>query len=137
MAHISWQDEYSVNVKLIDDQHKQFIALLDEVYDAFSSLQGAMDTRGIIEKLAEHAELHFSTEEKYFEQFHCDDIDEAAHREQHQLFRGKIADLKRRYAEGQTDLVVEMADMMENHIVLHIMGYDKKYVKCFNEHGLL
>lgn len=136
MAHISWRNEYSVGVKLIDDQHKHFFAILDEVYDCFSSIDSAREMRGLIEKLLEHTHVHFGTEEAYFDQFHCVDIAEGEHRERHREFTAKVLDLKRRYESGQPDLMADMVDLMENWFIQHIMVYDKKYMACFNEHGV-
>ncbi len=136
MAHISWRAEYSVNVKVIDDQHKHFFAILDEVYDSFSSIDSAREMRGIIEKLIEHVHVHFSTEEGYFDQFHCVEIDEVTHREKHREFTEQVLDLKRRYEDGQADLLADAAELMENWLIQHIMTYDKKYMACFAEHGL-
>jgi hemerythrin len=121
MAHISWRDEYSVNVKLIDEQHKHFLAVMDEVYDAFESLSSANIMGHVIEELIDYTNTHFITEE---------------HKLRHQEFTAKVLVLKSRYQGGETDLIAETIDMLENWLIQHIMTYDKKYTACFNEHGL-
>lgn len=136
MAHISWMDEYSVNIKLIDDQHKHFLGIMDEVYDAFSAINSATIMGHVIEELVEYTNIHFSTEEKYFDEFNCDNIEKEAHKMRHREFTEKVLELKGKYEGGQTDLVAETIDMLENWLIQHIMTYDKKYTACFNEHGL-
>ena len=136
MDCILWRDEYSVNVKLIDDQHKHFIDILNEVIGCIPPAHGEKNLGLLIEQLSEHIDVHFETEESYFDQFHCTNIEEEEHRKRHQEFRERVADLKQRYADGQTDLVMEIVSMMGDWIVHHIMTYDKRYVSCFNEHGV-
>lgn len=137
MAHISWRDEFSGGVALIDQQHQNFFGILDAVYDCFSSLHSEIEMKGILEKLSEYTEVHFGTEEEYFDTFHCEGIDEEEHRQKHQEFREKVTELKRRYSEGQTDLIADVADLMENWFLQHIMIHDKKYAACFKAHGLM
>ncbi|EKD23686.1 MAG: hypothetical protein ACD_81C00194G0002 [uncultured bacterium] len=134
MAHIKWTDEYSVGVELIDEQHKHFFGLLDEMFEAISSLDTGHKIGGVIAKLVAHTANHFATEEKYFEEFNYEYTED--HKERHRDLAATVADFESRYHEGDVEMASEMVEFLEGWIIGHIMETDKKYVDCFHEHGL-
>ncbi len=130
-----WDPIYSVNVKEIDDQHKQFIALMNHVYDVYESMETEKQMEDMFHRLNEHAQFHFATEELYFEKFHYEGAQE--HVKIHHAIIDKIADFKRRYEEeGYAHVMIELIDFLEEWLTHHIVKYDKQYTRCFNEHGL-
>lgn len=90
----------------------------------------------VIEELVEYTNTHLTTEEGYLDKFACDLIETEAHKTSHRIFTEKVLNLKKRYSEGEVDLIAETIDMLENWLIQHIMIQDKKYTACFNEHGL-
>lgn len=134
MAHINWIKEYSVGVEAIDAQHQYFLSLLDELFDAIVSLDTEMKIGGIIKRLAEHTENHFATEERYFDEFKYELSEE--HKQRHRDLLKRIEEFQKRFDEGIVDIASEMVEFLEGWMIDHIMEVDKKYVKCFEEHGL-
>lgn len=134
MAHIFWIKEYSVGVELLDEQHRYFLHLLDELFDAIVSLETEKRIGDIIVRLAEHTKTHFLTEEKYFDAFGYEYADE--HKQRHKDLLAKITTFQASYNEGKMDIASEMVEFLEGWMIDHIMKVDKKYVRCFNEHGL-
>lgn len=131
--YFEWLEDYSVNVKIIDEQHKMFLQTLNKLYDATLHFDGKEKIAEVFNELSEYIFFHFTTEEKYFDQFHYGDAIE--HREEHRKFKEKIEEFKQKMpnsSEGYFDLI----DFLENWLVNHIHDMDKKYVKCFNDHGL-
>ena len=63
---LHWKQEYSVNIKEIDQQHRKLFDLINLLYD--SSLLN--EKEDILEKifveLKDYAFVHFKDEEKYF-----------------------------------------------------------------------
>jgi len=78
---LEWKDEYSVNVKEIDEQHKVFLKILNNLYVAINNYSIDKELTKILEELVDYTKLHFSTEEKYFEQFNYSHTEE--HKEEH------------------------------------------------------
>jgi len=130
---IQWKDEYSVNVKLIDDQHKNFIKILNKIYDSLDNMQSA-NLNIIFIELISYINYHFTTEEKYFEIFDYEGKTE--HEADHNKFRKKINELRQNFHENKVALTLDLADYLEDWLLNHINGMDKKYTKCFNDHGL-
>lgn len=134
MAHISWIKEYSVGVELIDDQHKYFLSLLDELFDAIVSLDTELRLGSIITRLTEHAMAHFATEEKYFDEFDYEGADD--HKRRHRDLMDRVMEFQRLFNEGRVDIASELVEFLEGWMIDHIMEVDKKYVPCFIAHGL-
>ena len=67
---IKWNPIYSVNVKEIDDQHKQIVTLINSVHDAkINSIEECKNcVSKFVQELKKHSVIHFRTEEKYFQQ---------------------------------------------------------------------
>ena len=63
MEYIEWSKDYSVNVKLIDDQHKHFVGIMNLLYKEIQSNKTDRIPE-IIDELVSYAETHFDTEEK-------------------------------------------------------------------------
>ncbi|MBT7185719.1 hemerythrin family protein [Candidatus Bathyarchaeota archaeon] len=134
MAFIDWSDELSVQVAEIDQQHQKLVAMLNELHDAMREKK-AKDALGrIIKGLVDYAGTHFATEEKYFDQYGYPGA--ATQRREHKEFVAKVSEFKQGFDEGRLMLSMDVMDFLENWLVTHIQGSDKKYGPFFNEKGL-
>lgn len=131
---ITWTPEMSVNVREIDDQHKHFVGLMNELYS--TAFQGGAKEKlaEILNKLVDYTNLHFQTEEKYFEQFQYELT--AEHEKLHNELKVKVATFVERFRVEGESIIAELMDFLEDWLVDHLENQDKKYTKCFNEHGL-
>ena len=89
MAFIDWDDSFSVKVKEIDAQHKRLVDMLNELYDAMRQGKGKEVLGKIIGGLIEYTDVHFKTEEKYFDKFGYPETE--AHKKEHSDFVQKVA----------------------------------------------
>lgn len=132
--HFEWNEKYSVGVKEIDKQHKYFVNLIDELYQAMNENRAPEILNNFFDKLAKYAELHFSTEEKYMKRFGC--LGTQEHIAEHDKMRKHIVDLKRKINTDKIALSFDLIDFLEDWLTGHISRYDMKYVDCFHKHGL-
>ena len=132
---IPWTEDLSVNVKEIDDQHKYFLSLLNELYISLYSSKIDENIRIIVHNLETYAKMHFETEEKYFDMFNFEGAEE--HKLKHRELLNKVRELTQQNEKHGSDILVQLMDFMEDWLVDHLSSMDKKYVKCFNDHGLL
>lgn len=129
-----WKDEYSVNVKEIDDQHKQLFAIVNNLVGVIDTIPDETIVRGLVNDLIAYKKMHFATEDKYFEEFHFEGkID---HQAAHANFDQKVTALQEQYQDDVTKLAWELTDLLEDWFIGHIMYADHAYTKCFNDHGL-
>ena len=74
------------------------------------------------------------TEEKYFILFNYELKDE--HTRLHLQLKEQLMGLMKEYEIKGRDMLPALLDFLEDWLVVHLNDEDKKYVKCFKEHGL-
>lgn len=133
---INWSPQYSVGVKVIDDQHKEFMAAFNELYDALLKGEAEDKLTVTLKKLTDYAELHFATEEKYFKEFNYAGAEE--HIMQHEDFRAQLTAFKEHFFQESDlkKLAEDLVELLDNWLTKHLVEMDQKYVACFKEHGL-
>ena len=124
----------SLDIKEIDDQHQQFLKILNDLYDAFYQMRYKDELQGLLRQLCAFADYHFATEEKYFDLFKYDH--EKEHKQIHAKLGTEIQSFIERFERGETDLIADLMDFLEDWLVNHLQTEDKRYVACFHEHGL-
>jgi len=131
---IQWDDTHSVGVKEIDEQHQHFIRILNKLYESVSHATEQKELKAILDELVAYTDLHFQTEEKYFDKFNYENSTE--HKTEHKKLREQVADFYKKYEEGNAEISVDLLDFLEDWLVEHLDGQDKKYTECFNKNGL-
>jgi len=138
MNKFIWDNQYSVGIEIIDEQHKRFFEIANEIYDMPQNLPIYKDSlMAAITKLGDYALYHLATEEKYFKEFNY--AGTADHVKKHDFFRGKISSYLEKLRGLKNDhkaIAAEMANFCEDWLSFHILETDKKYTQLFREHGL-
>ena len=131
---IQWNETYSMEVKEIDDQHHHFIDILNQLYEYINLGKPREELSDILGKLIMHTELHFATEEQYFDKFNYEFA--IQHKELHNHLKAQVLDFHEKFLAKEKDITLDLADFLENWLVDHLANQDRKYIKCFHEHGL-
>ncbi len=134
MQLIKWDDNFSVKVKEIDEQHKKLVEMINALHDAMSEGKSKEILSDIIQKMIEYTDFHFKTEEKYFDKF--DYPDSKKHKAEHINFVQKVTEFHDGYKSGKVFLSIEVMDFLKNWLHSHITGSDKNYTSFFNSKGL-
>lgn len=134
MALITWNDNLSVNVAIIDSQHKKLVDMINELNDAMRQAKGSAVIGPIINGLVLYTQTHFQTEERYFDQYNYPDKER--HKKEHAGFVAKVTEFKNGLDSGSLALSVPVMNFLGNWLWSHIKGSDKKYSAFFNEKGL-
>jgi len=132
---INWSDNYSIGLNIIDQQHKKWIDLINSLYKAFKNEVSKEEMNEEILKLLDYTDYHFGFEEKYLEDFNCND--EEAHKKTHEVFVTKIKNFQIQYTEGNEDAVYKLIVYVNNWVLHHIQEKDMAYVDCFKKNGLV
>ncbi len=125
MTFVSWSDELSVGIEEIDNQHKQFVAMINELHTAMKSGHATTILPQILTKLSNYAVFHFSHEEKVMQSYNY--LDLRNHRTLHDQFTKQIKKLFDDLSSGKVLLSIEVMNSLKDWLVTHIMVQDKKY----------
>jgi hemerythrin-like metal-binding protein len=129
-----WKAEYSVGVNEIDNQHKKFFMIINSLYETIKMGEDKESMVRILADLAAYANFHFSTEEKYFEEFKYKESE--AHTVMHEEYKRKLSEFIERLQTDGLELSEDIVSFSREWLSVHILKEDKKYSETFLEHGL-
>jgi hemerythrin-like metal-binding protein len=135
MSIIKFNDSMAVNIRAIDDQHKQLINMINELASAMKSGSGKDVLNDMLVDLAAYADYHFKTEEELFKQYNYPNTDK--HVEEHKSFRDHVEKFNDRYQQKKNlGITVEILNFLTDWLSNHIKKTDKEYSKFFNNLGI-
>jgi hemerythrin-like metal-binding protein len=135
MSVIVWNPEFSVNIQVVDDQHKALVDTINTLYDAMSEGRGGTVLSQIFNNLAEYTTVHFATEEDIMIRFSYPDYEE--HASAHSICAAKVSDFKQRFDKGEISMSIELVTFLVNWLHNHLLEMDQKYKAFFKEKGIL
>ena len=130
---IKWQENHSVGVLEIDLQHKEWINITNRL-DRVVLSSKHKELINAIADLGGYADMHFTTEEKYFDQFNYQGAE--VHKMAHQVYRNKVDEFLTGIKEQRSELGEEMVKFAQGWLLSHIETLDQQYAQFFQEHGL-
>jgi len=125
MAFMQWQDSYSVGVPAMDIQHKQLVALINQLYEAMRTGKGEAAMQNILPALVQYTKTHFNSEEKFMHDAGYPNI--AAHQALHHKLAQQVNDLMDKFKSGKMVPTVSVATFLKDWLINHIQGQDKQY----------
>lgn len=131
---IEWNDKYSVNISLIDEQHKKLFEIINKAIIVNKHGKVAKEVLGILDEMTEYALKHFEIEERYMKEFNFPEYQ--THRKEHIDFTNNSIDYKNRVVGGDSQIINEILEYLNQWLVNHIQVTDKKYINCFKKNGL-
>ena len=137
MALIPWQEEFSLGISEIDEQHKKMLAIINHLNDLFENHQhhNEAEIDSVIKELSDYAIYHFQTEKKYFDLYGYENA--AEHLKIHDQYRQKIDEWRTRYdADKDPKIFFEISEFLQNWWTWHINNTDRAYVPFLKSKGL-
>jgi hemerythrin len=128
---VEWSSAFSVGIKLIDDQHK---GLLDLVNDMFNHITGNEEDervyfKKVIERAVQYVKVHFTTEEKIM--IHTKFPGYAEHKKAHDSFVLTVVEKVKDFEAGKKFALLEFTQFLKEWILTHIAIMDKGYFVYF------
>lgn len=131
---IEWDDKYSVGVSTIDEEHKEFIGILNKAIVAKQYNNNPEEIREVLKDMIKHSKKHFATEESYMEKFKYPDY--LIHKSEHINFSSLTIYYYDRFTKGDYHIIDDVLKYLKQWLDSHIQVTDKKYTDCFNKNGL-
>jgi len=123
---VTWDDDFSVGFAAIDNQHKDLVLMVNELFKGCERGAVAADMAFLrtIRKALEYAKNHFADEEKYMAQSGYPNLNE--HKKQHEDFVVTVIKATHGFEAGET-APLEMARFLKDWLLNHIAISDKQY----------
>jgi hemerythrin len=135
MASLTWNDEFSVNIKEIDEQHKRLLALMGNLHAAMMAGQGKQAMGKVLNGLISYTASHFAAEERLMKAHGYPEFEE--HKNIHAKMTQKVLDIQKQYQDGKINITLDTMKFLEDWVAKHIMGTDKKYGPYLNGKGVV
>ena len=135
MSQIKWDQSFSVNNTVIDNQHKKWIDIYNRMDRVL--LEGDLDSQRDInaealQAMLDYSRYHFEFEEEYLYSIGYSDI--VKHARLHKDFDTLIYQYYRKVCDGDTVLNTELLKVIKSWLLNHILVEDKKYSQFANDH---
>ena len=134
---LTWHDEWSLNIDVLDAEHRGLIEHLADICRRFgpeASPRRSGDACALIDALTDLGEAvreHFNREEELMQAVDYEDI--AEHCTEHALLMAEYTDQLRRWRAQGIDVFEEDAqDNARDWILDHILGADRDFAKAFH-----
>jgi hemerythrin len=131
---IEWDDNYSVNVSIIDEQHKKLIDIINKAITAKRHNDRPEEISEILYDMTVYAYEHFKIEEAYMKKYEYPEYE--FHKNEHTGFYIKTLVYNNREYKGDNQITDDILEYLQQWLVGHIQITDKKYTDCFNKNGL-
>ncbi len=134
MALVNWNNNLSVNIKSLDNQHKKLIGVINELHDAMKEGQANNIISKVLLDLSNYAKIHFQSEEALFEKYNYPE--KITHKKEHDAFAKKVEKYIDDYKNGKTNLSIEVINFLTHWLINHIQKSDRAYSDFLNNHGI-
>jgi hemerythrin len=125
MAFYTWNENYSVGIPEMDEQHKKLIGMINQLHDAMKEGRVKAELGKIIEEMVEYTKYHFTAEEKLMAEYKYPGL--AAQKADHTAFILKVQDFITDLNSGKLAMGIDVLSFLKDWLTNHIMITDKKY----------
>ena len=128
---VSWSSTFSVGIKIIDEQHKELLHLVNDLFNHVSEDEEAERVyfRKVIEKAIEYVRVHFNTEEQIMS--HTKFPGYMEHKKAHDSFVLSVVESVRNFESGKKFALLDFTRFLKEWILTHIAIMDKQYFSYF------
>lgn len=125
MDKIEWSDKFSVGVKVLDDQHRVLVGMINRLIDTPDLKSQDEMVPDLLAGMIEYATIHFETEEKLMEQFDYPGYD--VQQAEHGAFIAKTAEFcsdgRLQVERIPESILIYLREWWINHILIDDMKY--------------
>ena len=130
---ISWNEKLTCGVKLIDDQHRGLVELVNEMFNHVTGnfVQEKDYFNRVIQEAVKYVKTHFATEEKIMIATKFKGY--AEHKKEHDNFVRAVVENIKEYETGNRLTLSSFTRFLKDWILSHIALMDKQYFEYFKQ----
>ena len=134
MPLIDWSSEMSVNVMVMDSQHKMLIEIINQLHEAMLAQKGKQEVGLALDRMMDYTQRHFKDEERILAANQYPLF--GRQKSEHDAFILKVQEFKSDFQQGKLALSIQVITFLKNWLINHIQGEDKKYGVFLNSKGI-
>jgi hemerythrin-like metal-binding protein len=135
MPFIVWTSEMSVDVKMLDNDHKRLAILINDLHDGLMAGRDREELERIFDELVDDTRLHFSHEEQLLAEAGYSGA--AAHKQEHEQKIKQVLGLQARFrSSNESAADLEVLDQLKDWLFLHMEHSDKEFVAHLKATGV-
>ncbi len=124
MSLLEWKQEYSVGVAAMDDEHREMMDLINDIYAKLASDPDADQVDECLGDIYNTISLHFALEEKLMRNNRYSEY--AAHKDDHEVLLDQIRDLMDDYHDDPQSGSGRLAEGLADWFVAHFSTFDAR-----------
>jgi methyl-accepting chemotaxis protein len=121
---IRWTDDLNINIENIDDQHKQLVSLINELFTAMQKNSDQNIIANVVDKLVDYTQYHFKSEEDIQRKYGYPEL--AAHKRIHVNFVNKVGEVAAQIKSGERIAAADIFAFLKDWLISHIKKQDKE-----------
>ena len=128
---VSWNESLSTGIEMIDDQHKQLIALTNQLFHACTRGGDKREAvfKEVMSRMVEYVRIHFTTEQDLIQKIKYPNY--AEHKSEHDNLIMRILESSRVYNDGNKNVPNDFVKSLKDWIFSHIGHSDRMYAIFF------
>ncbi len=131
---LEWNDRMSVGIPEIDEDHKRFLLLTEELNRAIVDRMALEEIQARMQDILDDAIRHFAHEEKLFKEWHYPDAEE--HAAKHKSVVRALQALQDRFVNyGLPAEWITVGLEVKEILINHLLTEDMKYAEYFRKTG--
>jgi hemerythrin len=132
---IIWTDRMGVGVKLLDNDHKKLVLLINELHDGLVAERAKPELDRVFDKLVRFTRVHFAHEEQLLAETGYPGAE--THKLEHDSLIEQITELQARFrAQAPMSIYLEGVELLKGWLFNHLYGSDQEYAPYLEEKGV-
>ena len=131
---MEWNEAFATRVTKFDNEHRTLFTMVNDLHDAMQQKRSREAVGSVLNRLIEYTANHFAGEEENMRRTGYPDF--GAHKREHEKLVEQALGLKAKFEAGETLHTQSVIEFLQNWLVNHIQGVDKKYGPHLNENGI-
>jgi len=134
MTLMAWNDGLSVKVQQFDSQHKELVAIINELHESMKDGNSTEIIGTTLDRLISYTATHFFEEEQLMDSH--DYPDSVTHKAAHECLIQQVLELQQMFKTGKAIMTLDVMMFLRDWLMGHIQIVDKKYGAFLNSKGV-